>query len=163
MDEISELRASLGALHGEIEELLTNRDPAVLLRTLVPDRWNVLDVIGHINGWGLLFLGDARYMARHPGKLIPYNLYSTSNYDDENEALVVRRRAWTVAQHQGENRQLIEALLRFIDSFAGRMPAQAVPQPWLSAPMSIGDVLRYHGRHGHDHWREILAALGATQ
>jgi hypothetical protein len=160
MSGSEELRTRLAAAHGAMGALLSEEPEARLRGTLVPDRWNVLDVIAHNNSWGWIFLGDARYMARHPGRPIPYRLYTTSRFDDENEALVLRRRGWTVAQYAEENRGLSEALGAFLDEFGGELPDLPVVQSWGAEALGAAGALAYHARHSEEHLRDIRAALG---
>ena len=68
MQTSAEIRNALTTLHDQIANLLADESEARLRGTPVPDIWNVLDVIAHINSWGIIFLGDMRYMARHPGR-----------------------------------------------------------------------------------------------
>ena len=157
--ELSALKETLTSIHDRMDVILINYDTASLQRTLVTDQWNVLDEIGHINGWGLLFLDEARYMAQFPGRPFPYRIFTKSNFDDENEALVARRRGWTLEQHRAENQQLSQGLSDLIDSLGGAAPDRPVPLPWDARPMNIEELLRYHHRHGDDHLREILMRL----
>jgi hypothetical protein len=159
MTELAEVKNNLTALHDRIEAILAGRSTEALQAARVTAEWNVLDAIGHINAWGLLFLDDIRFMAAHPGRPIPYQLFSTTNYDQENEALVARRRGWTRDQHLAENRQLREGLLQLIESFEASPPDAPVPPPWSPKPMTIVQYLRYHGEHGYDHLRDVLPAL----
>ena len=154
------LRASLTILHTRLAEVLTSRDTAALQQTAVKEQWIVFDMIGHINAWGLIFLNEARYMAKHPGKPFPYKIHTTTNYDYENDFLVRRRTGWTAEQHAEENRRLLEEIPAFIDSFAGELPDHPVPLPWEPKPTNIEGVLRVLERHGYEHLDEILKALG---
>ena len=157
----AELNASLAGLHARVADMLSAHETAMLQAAMVTDQWNVLDAIGHINGWGLLFLNDARYMVKNPGKPFPYQIVSSTNFDAENEALVVRRRGWTAAEHLEENRGLSETITQLIDSFAGEPPNAPVVVPTSAStrPMSITDLLRFHVRHGDEHLIDIERAL----
>jgi hypothetical protein len=163
---LDELREGVLSLHGQIARLLMGSETH-LRATLVPDHWNVLDVIGHINGWGLIFLGDMRYMARHPGRDLPYRLYTRTDYDDENEALVARRGEWSLEQYAKENYDLSAALVELIDSFDGEMPTEPVAQPWqglydIAKRYDIAGVLEYHVRHGLQHVKDVQSALARS-
>ena len=160
MTQLAELGSSMAALHARIAKLLATCDPAVLQRTMVTEEWKVLDVIGHVNAWGLEFFSEARHMAENPGKPFTYEINTANNYDDENNRLVQERKGWGVEQHVEENRRLSEVIRAFFESFAGELPDHAVPLPWEPRPTSIAEVLRVHARHGRDHLDEILEALG---
>lgn len=162
MSQLLALRVPLTILHTRLAEVLVSHTTATLQGTAVTDQWNVLDVIGHINAWGLIFLNEARYMAKHPGRPFPYQIHTTSNYDDENERFVARRRGWTLEQHADENRRLLGEIRDFIDSFGGDLPDHPVPLPWDEKPTNIAGLLGIHRRHGYEHLREILNALGET-
>lgn len=160
MTQLAELNSSITALHSRIAKLLATPDPAALQQTMVTNQWSVLDVIGHVNAWGLEFIREARYMAETPGKPFTYEINTANNYDDENDRLAQERKEWGVGRHVEENRRLSEAIRAFFESLAGELPDHTVPLPWDPRPTSIAVVLRVHARHGRDHLHEVLEALG---
>jgi hypothetical protein len=159
MAERDEPKALLLSLHDSIAKVLVAANRQELEHTLVTDRWNVLDMIGHINSWGLLFTAEARYMAQHPGQPFPYQIVTKSNFDDENEALVVRRRGWSPEQHRAENEQLSREIGQLTDWLGSDETDPPVPLPWHDKPMNIQALLRYHYQHGIDHLQEVLLRL----
>lgn len=161
MASLSELRSSLVTLHTHVADLLANTAD-VLVATEVTLGWNVLDTVGHINAWGLIFLDEACYMAKHPGKPFLYQIHTTTHYDYENDLLVRRRKGWTAERHAEENRRLLEEIPAFIDSLGGELPDRPVPLPWDPKPTNIEGVLKVLERHGYEHLDEILKALGMT-
>ena len=77
MTATNELKASLIDVHRRIYELLSSYDAAVL-RGKTIDRWTLLDVIGHVNAWGLEFLREARHMAEKPGQPFDHYLHKVA-------------------------------------------------------------------------------------